>query len=207
MDSQPQRSQTRRRPRKPLPLPPVPPKKNDWLQERWQKMLARGDEFFTYMISNFNSMFINDTFVKHFEINEDSRYNMEIYETDDKDAQNKLLDDIQKELVPWIKNEHKSGRLFENTNWMPFPGGCGCSVYETYLGYRYMFLYKDLYFQLSINEDCIPEECKYCDGNEFNMRFELVFEGQKDESSNKLKPHDHEIGPENTIAAQYWKPY
>ena len=80
MEDPPQRSQTRRRPRKPYPF--ERPKEKDWSQDsRWQKMLARGDELFTYMISKFDSMFINDTFVKHFEINEYSCYDMEIYET------------------------------------------------------------------------------------------------------------------------------
>ncbi len=195
MEDPPQRSQTRRRPRKPYPF--EPPKEKDWSQDsRWQQMLARGDTFFTYMTTNFDSMFLNDTFVKHLIIGEDGCYEIECYGTRDKEGQTKLLSDIQTELVPWIKTEHESGRLFEKSNWMPFRDGCGCSSYDSYMGYRFMFLFRNYYFQLSINEDCDTEDCNYCDGNEINTRFELVY-----------WPKLREIGPENTIPDRHWKPH
>jgi hypothetical protein len=223
MDSQPQRSQTRRRPRKPYPFEPK--KEKDWSQDwYWPKFLKRGNELFDYMIHNFDSMFLNDTLVKHLEVREAG-----CYDIGGKEVEEKYRDEIQKQLVPWIMNEYKNEDLFVKEYWMPFRDSY--TITDMYLGYRTLFKFKPptadiqeesaipalnnngtrtYYFQLSIDECCDKDYCKFCDGNEDNTRFELVLWGWMDEGDIVLKPNQTKIDlcfDAYLISSQYWKPH
>lgn len=151
---------------------------------KWDEFLTEGDRMFEYMIQNFNTM-INTTnmYVKHFTI----RYEG-VHDLGTKEISKTYDDEIQKELIPWIQNEYKSGRLFTKSLWKPFRDSY--TLIDMYLGYRILFIFKHYVFQLSMDEDCIPEECKYCDGNEIHIHFELVLWGWKDTCDDYLKPYD-----------------
>jgi len=221
MEDTPQRSQTRRRPRKPYPF--ERPKEKDWSQDwYWPKFLKRGDELFDYMIHNFEYMFLNHTLVKHLEVREAG-----CHDIGGKEIEEKYRDEIQKQLVPWIKSEYENEDLLEKDNWMPFRDSY--TITDMYLGYKFFFKFiaqnnenqdqtilenslnfcgtRTYYFQLSIDECCDKDYCKYCDGNEDSTRFELVLWGWMDNENTDFKPYPKEIGSCHSIAAKYWKPH
>ena len=165
---------------------------------KWDEFLEKGDTMFQYMIHNYDSMFNDNMYVKHFNIRDDG-----IYDLGTKQIKNTYDDEIQTTLVPWIQAEYESGRLFTKTLWKPFRDSY--TLIDMYLGYRVMFIFKQYVFQLSIDIDCIPEECKYCDGDEFNTHFELVLWGWKDAQSEFLQPdHTFIIPSDNYMPEKQW---
>jgi hypothetical protein len=166
----------------------------------WDRFLIEGDELFNSMITEFHDMFNTNMTVKHYCIRNEG-----VYDHGSKEVGEQYDDDIQKELVPWIQNEFKSGRLFTKTLWKPFRD-C-CAPLHMYLGYKVMFTFKHYYFQLILDSGCYSKMCKYCDGNENNnVHFELVLYGWKDETSEKLQPYTIDPIPlNNMLPERFWR--
>ena len=166
------------------------------MKHLWDRFLIEGDNLYNYMISNFENMFDGNT-IKYFCIINGIYRN--IKDTD------KITEDygeeIEKELVPWIKKELREGRLFNKELWKPFRNQS--QLLDMYYGYRMLFNYKEYYFQLAIED--------YCDFDENNKRiddracFLLALYGWKNNNSNMLEPYNDSIIPEdNVMPERHW---
>ncbi len=172
----------------------------------WDEFLIEGDELYNLMTNNFDS-FIDGNTIKHFCII-DGIYR-HIKNTDK--MTNDMSDDIEKELLPWIKNELEGGRLFDKTLWKPFLNKY--AITQMYYGYRKLFNYKKYIFQLAIEKYCELDECKYRNIHnnttivccENSQHFCLALYGWKEEGSNMLQPYKQVIIPENNIIPEiHW---
>ena len=99
----------------------------------WSKFLLQADELYNYMINNFDTMFEGISIIKHFEIRE----GYYLYITDLEELTSNYGEDIQKNLIPWIKKEKEENRLFDKTLWKPFRDQEYLSF--MYYGYRKLF--------------------------------------------------------------------
>ena len=170
------------------------------MKHLWDRFLLEGDSLYNYMIKNFEKMF-DGNIIKHFCIN-DGIYR-HIKDTDK--MNNEMSDEIEKELVPWIKKELKEGRLFNKTLWKPFRNNN--TLTTMYYGYRKLFNYKQYIFQLSLEEYCELDECLYCNPYNINksicsensQHFCLALYGWKDEGINMLQPYNQVIIPNNDL--------
>lgn len=148
----------------------------------WQEYVKEAEQSYNYMINNYNDMFDGDI-IKHFDIRYVSCLVMECAD----DLEEECGTDIQKTLLPWIRNEHESSRLFEYINWKPFLDNW--TFNDVYLGYRKLFTYKNYYFQLGVTfgmYDDVPD-CKYCKNRDNVTHFELRLYGWKDENSEMIQ--------------------
>jgi hypothetical protein len=157
----------------------------------WEEFLIEGDELFNYMKDNFETIFDGDEIIKHFDIT------YGLYDLGDKakELNKQYSKEIQKELIPWIQNELKEGRLLDNTYWKPFRH----AIYIEYmrLGYRKIFQYKNYYLQLSLEESC--GICNYCNKDDVNRtHFELALYGWKDDGRFR-------ISEDNMLPESFWK--
>jgi hypothetical protein len=164
----------------------------------WDKFVVEGETLYNYMINNFNDMIYNDN-ILHFYIR-DGIYggietNTEFIETYNKDIEN--------ELIIWIMNEYKENRLFNRELWKPFRDRYTLS--DMYNGYRKLFKFKHIYFQLAMETECNKDECKYCTENEENNtiilcpHFCLALYGWKVNNSNNFEPSNKIKIPDDFI--------
>ena len=171
-----------------------------WLETSWDRFIVEGDVLFTYMTTNFESM-VDVSMVPHFLIlsgihtsESDSDEIMEIYG-----------EDIQKELVLWIKDEAKNTQLFIDKNWKPFRNPKTFTSMN--LGYNKLFQYKQYFFQLGIINDICDTNCCMIDNiNKSIIHFVLMYYGWKEnENAKTLSPYNHiEILPGNFLSEKYW---
>jgi len=165
------------------------------------EFLIDGAILFNYMITQFKNMFDGDSIIKHFDIR--SGIYGRIYECDMNLMKKEYGNDMQHELIHWIKNEMGLGHLFDNKNWKPFRDLE--IVHDFYLGYRKMFQYKQLYFQLAIYNIC--GDCLYCkkENKILSIHFEAALCGWKDKKYDKLQPNNViSILPDNIIPESDW---
>lgn len=175
------------------------------MKHYWNDFLIEGDELYSLMTNNFDS-FIDGNTIKHFCII-DGIYKR-IKDTDE--MTNEISNDIEKELLPWIKKELEEGRLFDKTIWRPFYNIC--AITRMYYGYKYLFNYKEYIFQLAIEKYCELDECTYCNTNNTtsicclnSQHFCLALYGWKEEGSNMLQPYKNSMIPEdNIMPEQHW---
>ena len=76
-----------------------------------------------------------------------------------------------------------------------------------YYGYRYLFQYKNYYFQLVMESCCITDNCKYCNEeneDENSSHFKLDPFAFIDPISNKLKPYNDVILVNNMMPEIQW---
>jgi hypothetical protein len=165
----------------------------------WSKFLKEGDILFDYMIKNYNVM-INDNKIRGLEIFEirQNFYSEILY------LEKNHFDEIQKELIPWIQNQYKTGQLFQKSNWKPFRD-IGFTTFT--LGYKIMFQYKQYYFQLSLDTYYpFEEQLKDDEYKEFDwVCFLLALYGWKEDGKEKLQPDNYVVIPsDNIMPDQYW---
>ena len=166
-----------------------------WAEETYERFLQEGAELFTCLKNNFKDVFENEDTLVLFDITDKRRcyYYKEIEKIKDK-----YFNDIQKELIVWIHNEHASGSLFLESNWKPFRD---LDIMTTmFFGYKRMFKYKQYYFQL-IMDGYIDD----CEGNDKRVLFELNLYGWMDDTHEKLQPDDMAIiPPDAMMPSWYW---
>lgn len=82
----------------------------------WDKIVKLGEELFDFMLHNFETMFDGDLKIKHFDV-ECGIYGLAVENDKIKETHG---ENIQKELIQWIKQEKEANELFQTTNWKPF---------------------------------------------------------------------------------------
>lgn len=152
-------------------------------------------------------MFDNDK-IKHFEIIDGVYRHIK----DTEEMTEEYSDEIQKELIPWIRKEFEEKKLFDKTLWKPFRDQSCLS--HMYYGYRRLFNYKEYIFQLAMQSYCELDECKYCNHTKDNYfsiccenskHFCLALYGWKEEDSNILQPYKDNIIPNDNIMPEiHW---
>jgi hypothetical protein len=157
----------------------------------WNECVIEGNKSFDYMIHNFDKMF-DGTTIKHFDIRYATSDCMIYYD----DIKVKYLDEIQSDLIQWIKEEHGTRRLQDLSNWKPFRDTF--DFLDIYLGYNKLFLYKGYYFQLALEHRC--EECKYCVESNL-IHFELALYGWGNEMIEPDKRYTVENG---MVCKSFW---
>jgi hypothetical protein len=161
----------------------------------WIKFVNEGKLLFNFMFHNFTFMFDGDSSIKHFNIESDL-YGLNI------DKLNELyFNDIQKNLIEWIKNEYDRNQLTNPIYWKPFRT---VDYVDIYLGYRYMFVYNEYYFQLSLRAWC--SGCNYCETEKSEIHFNLTYYGSKENSNDMfLQPYNrYVVSPDNTMTNHFW---
>jgi hypothetical protein len=162
---------------------------------KWDEFLIEGDRLYNYLITNFNLMIIGDK-ITNFAIIDGIYSNIK----DTEDMTEKIGDDIEKMLIPWIKKEYKENRLFDKTLWKPFRD-MSTFIYMHY-GYRKLFLYDKYIFQLGI-----VEEFDIVNNIRINERgeFVLALYGWKKDNSNMLQPYKKNVIPEDNLMSElHW---
>jgi hypothetical protein len=166
------------------------------------ELVKEGETLFTYMTNNFGSMFDGELSIKHFDI-ENGDYGLTCYVDEIKE---KHYNDIQKNLIIWIKKEFDTNELFNNNNWKPFrdPDVITCM----FLGYKKMFQYDKYMFQLILKTACDNDECncRKCKKKDNTIHLGLVFYGWKDERYNTLQPYNIlTMSADMSMPAKLWK--
>ena len=172
----------------------------------WPGFLKEGDKLYNYLINNYEIMF-NENNILHFYIRNWYYY----YDEENVDKINELYgEDIEKELICWIKNEHKENRLFNRELWKPFRDGQ--TLEDMFNGYKKLFQYKQYYFQLGMELECGNNNCDYCidyiDSNEIQItpHFCLALYGWEKDTSNMLQPDERiNIPLDNYMTECDWK--
>ena len=158
-----------------------------------------GNKMYNYMVNNFNDM-VNDKSIRHFNVGYALPHVMDYAD----EINEKYNNDIQLELIPWIKKEFDSEALFEYTNWMPFRDRYVMT--EMFLGYRKLFIYKKYIFQLSLISDCDYKDiCDNCKNGISDIHFVASLYGWKDnKDNNKIKPYENFTIEDNSIPDSFW---
>jgi hypothetical protein len=170
----------------------------------WEQFLEEGNDLYEYMTNNFDTMFDGES-IKHFEIREGQLtyiYNL-------KNLSEEHGEYIQKELIPWIKNEHNENRLFDKTLWKPFRDQY--HLHEMYYGYRRLFQYRHYYFQLIMETECILDICKYCilSGATNSIHriteehFSVTLYSWKEDGSNMFQPSNNLSIPSDNMMPEF----
>lgn len=157
----------------------------------WIRYIQEGKLFFSTMLHNLNFMFDRETTIKHFDI-QPAGYGVDVDE-----LKEVYGNEIQKELIPWIKKEYEEKRLTNYIYWKTFRGA---EYHDIYLGYRKMFQYNQCLYQLALSSYC--GNCIYCKRGENRTHFELVYyntiKGAEERWSNLIQP-------DMMLSAEYWK--
>lgn len=162
----------------------------------WKDCIIEGNNSFTYMINNFDTMFDGDS-IKHFYIGYATSNNMVYY----RDINDMYNSEIQSPLSIWIKKEHENMKLFEETNWKLFHDQH--DPYCVYMCYNKLFQYKQYYFQLAIENGCGADWCEYCKKESNGIHFELALFGWKENGI--LEPDKkYTVEDDNMICKKFW---
>ena len=99
---------------------------------RWHKIVAKAEKCFQYMLHH---NMIQEDRMEHFLIYHANRkaypYAPEFDET--------YRADVERLMIPWIREEEQSGRLQDRTQWRPFR--TGLEYEKTLMGYHRLFVY------------------------------------------------------------------
>jgi hypothetical protein len=167
----------------------------------WDEFLDEGDELHKYMTDNFISMFDGDTKIKHFYIKNEFLQDIGAEKVNEEHGE-----EIQKELIVWIKNELEEETIFEKENWKPFRDRY--TLTDMYLGFKKMFVFKDHYFQLILENYCQTNTCTYCkseEDQENSTFFALSYYGWTDDKIITLQPYnDVVVMQDNILPYLYW---
>lgn len=169
------------------------------LKHGWEKLIKEGESLFDYMIHNFETLLDNETKIKHFDI-ENGQCGLQEYTDEIKE---KYFNDIQPELIKWIKCESDTKDLFDYNNWKPFRDPE--FILYMFLGYNKIFQYDKYIFLLSLKTDCDNEECECHKTERKNtVHFGLTFFGWKDDRYAKLQPYNTFITPTGIYMPNSW---
>lgn len=185
---------------------------SDNQQHYCNKFIIKGDKLFQYMNTNFENMFIGDETIKHFNIKSGRRsilyiaedfFNEKIKDDYSYKMTEQFKNSILIECIPWIKNEFQTNRLIDKTHWRPFRDPD--MLLDIFLGYKYIFQYKQYYFQLVLETECEIDDCIDCFPDKKNIdsiHFELAMWGWENMESSYgiFKPLSDTSMPDN-----YWE--
>lgn len=117
----------------------------------WEECVKKGKKLYQCMIDTFDNSFDKSGKIIDFRI-------YHVYDATFLEAEHLVIDgfkdDIHEQLLPWIHEEHQSGRLFQQKDWKPFRDPY--NVVFTYYGYRKLFVYNKYYLQLVVDDWAIP---------------------------------------------------
>jgi hypothetical protein len=150
----------------------------------WKDFVEEADLLFNYLLSNYHNMLDGEDKVKHFDVlSGDYSLNSDAYE-----IKERYSNEIQMELVPWIRNESRTTELFKMENWRPFRDPE--SITDTFLGYRRFFKFKHYYFLLTLSYFCDNDTyiCTYCKKKDYGRHFGVALHGWKDINCANLQP-------------------
>jgi hypothetical protein len=119
----------------------------------------------------------------------------------------KYSNQIQRELVQWIKKEFQTNELFKIENWKPYRNPY--EIVFMFLGYRKLFQYKHCIFQLILLYECDGDDdtciCKYCENEEYTPHFGVMLFGWRDIKYEKLQPENIlTVFDDNMVPEWYW---
>jgi len=118
-------------------------------ESTWMRFEKEGEELYEYMTTHFNDMFEPTGSIKYFDMHYTTYLTSGYYDRVKKECGKK----VHKEILPWIREEQRSGRLFNKDNWKPFRDQL--TFTRMYYGYRMLFLFHDFfYFQVTIARIC-----------------------------------------------------
>ena len=164
---------------------------SNYFEESMAEFVEVGKELYNDMIHNFENMFDGDTIIKHFDIHYGNSSNINVIEIIENYG-----DNIQKELISWIRKEFEDNNLFIYKNWKPFRSHY--HITSMFFGYKKLFQYKQYYFQLTI-DDLVDKI------NERIIHFELAACWSKEDGKEYLQPdNDCIILSDNIMPEYYW---
>lgn len=147
----------------------------------WERFLKEGDALYDYLITQFENMFESTGKIKRFDMSYMSMPVRHLYEG----VHEECGEEVHEEIVPWIHEEHQSGRLFNKDNWKPFRDQYKFTT--MYYGYRKLFCFHDfLYFQLAIAE---IRHDKPEGGTETSIDFNVALYGWKEKGNECVQPY------------------
>lgn len=118
------------------------------LSPKSARFIHEGTMLYKHMIHDYDTM-IYDSYIPHFYIHSDGRciYEYDVYKLNEDHGQ-----ELEQSIIPWIHTEKKSGRLFNKNHWKAFQSEKEYN--NMYYGYRVLFIFKQIYFQLTIEDEC-----------------------------------------------------
>ena len=169
----------------------------------WQDAAEECDKIFEDFLPHYKNMLDGEDKIKHFCMKGRSWGLMDHVN----EIREEIKDDIQRQLVPWIKNEFQKNDLTNIENWRPVRDFY--LIIDVYLGYKKLFQYKHYFFQLILLVECDGDDetyiCKYCRNKEHTPHFGVILFGWKDINYEKLQPENFiTVLDDNMIPKWYW---
>ena len=109
----------------------------------WRVLAEECDKLFEDFVPHYKNMLDGEDKIKHFCMKGRSWGLME----DVNEIREEIKDDIQRQLVPWIKNEFQKNDLTNIENWRPVRDFY--LIIDVYLGYKKLFQYKHYFFYIN----------------------------------------------------------
>lgn len=153
----------------------------------WNECIVEADDLYVYLCSYLEDMLEGDR-IRHFDIHYANSLMMGYYEG----VASQYGEEIHQALIPWIRKEAESGRLFQKFNWKPFRVPYEYTL--CYTGYRMLFPYDTYLFVLTMrndkdwNEQGVFEQWKF---------FGVALYGWVEEESSILQPDKDVYLPED----------
>jgi hypothetical protein len=153
--------------------------------ERCNKFIENGNRFYHHMIHHFDDLINQLETIDYFYIRYTTHKTFGYYQKID----DEYCQIIQKEIIPWLIMEHKSGQLLNKDLWRPYQDIMDFTT--MYYGYRKLFLFKNKYYlQLSLNEDVL----EVSNGkHEWCITFECALYGWKEIDIPHIQPDNNVI--------------
>jgi len=169
----------------------------------WKKEGEECDQIFEAFPPHYKNMLDGEDKVKHFCM-KGRTWDLKGHVDE---IREEIRDDIQQQLIPWIKNEFKYNDLTNKKRWRPVRDFYFFS--DIFLGYKKLFQYKHYLFQLILLVECDGDDdtsiCKYCENKEHTPHFGVMLFGWRDINYEKLQPENTlTVFDDNMIPKSYW---
>jgi hypothetical protein len=116
------------------------------LSPKWARFLREGNKLYDHLLYHYDKMIYKDM-IPHFYIKPEGHYIGDVYKLNEEHGE-----ELEESILLWIHTEKESGRLFHKEHWKPFPSYCEYN--DMYYGYRILFLFRNIYYQLTIEDEC-----------------------------------------------------
>ena len=165
----------------------------------WPRFEKEGDELYEYLITHFEELFEPTGAIKYFDMRYTSYLTLGYYEGVKKECGKQ----VHREIIPWIHEERRSGRLFDKENWKPFRDQDFLT--RMYCGYRKLFVFHDFfYFQLimeRVYHDTADRKVKA------SMDLRVGLYGWKEKGVDGVQPYTMAVmlGDNDMMEDRHWK--